>query len=73
VKHNIATKDAPLIIHIASNEDSLTVSNNLNLKESAYSEKTGLNNLKQRYALLSDRQVEINHGNDTFEVKIPLL
>ncbi|MDY0078608.1 MAG: histidine kinase [Bacteroidales bacterium] len=73
VKHNIAVKDAPLTIRIESNEDTLTVSNNLNLKESAFSEKTGLNNLKQRYALLTDRLVEVSHGSETFEVKIPLL
>ena len=66
-------KNAPLTIHIKSNDDTLTVSNNLNLKESAFSEKTGLNNLIQRYALLSDRQVEINQGKENFEVKIPLL
>ena len=73
VKHNIATKDAPLTILIASNDDTLTVSNNLNLKESAFSEKTGLTNLIQRYALLTDRLVEVIHGSETFEVKIPLL
>ena len=73
VKHNIAAKDAPLTIRIESNEDTLTVCNNLNLKESAFSEITGLNNLKQRYALLTDRLVEVNHGTETFEVKIPLL
>jgi len=73
VKHNIAVKDAPLSIRIESTENKLTVSNNLNLKESAFSEKTGLNNLKQRYALLTDSLVEVSHGSETFEVKIPLL
>ncbi|MBZ0243992.1 MAG: histidine kinase, partial [Bacteroidales bacterium] len=73
VKHNIAVKDTPLSIRIESYKDTLTVSNNLNLKESAFSEKTGLNNLKQRYALLTDSLVEVSHGNETFEVKIPLL
>ncbi|MDD3743750.1 MAG: hypothetical protein PHX54_09020, partial [Lentimicrobiaceae bacterium] len=73
VKHNIAAKDAPLIIHITSSESWLTVSNNLNLKESAFTEKTGLNNLMQRYTLLCDRQVKINRGENTFEVQIPLL
>ncbi|GAB1403357.1 hypothetical protein MASR1M74_05350 [Lentimicrobium sp.] len=73
VKHNIAAKDDPLIIHITSSESWLTVSNNLNLKESAFTEKTGLNNLMQRYTLLCDRQVKINRGENTFEVQIPLL
>ena len=73
VKHNIAVKEAPLTIRIKSNDDTLTVCNNLNFKESAFSEKTGLNNLIQRYALLTDREVEVRTGNESFEVKIPLL
>lgn len=73
VKHNIAVKEAPLSIRIKSNDDTLTVCNNLNFKESAFSEKTGLNNLIQRYALLTDRQVEVKMGKENFEVKIPLL
>lgn len=73
VKHNIAVKEAPLTIRIKSNDDTLTVCNNLNFKESAFSEKTGLNNLIQRYALLTDREVEVRTGNENFEVKIPLL
>ena len=73
VKHNIALKDAPLIIRIKSDGETLTVSNNLNLKESAFSEKTGLINLKQRYALLTDRPMEVRSGKETFQVEIPLL
>ncbi len=73
VKHNIAVKEAPLTIRIKSNDDTLTVCNNLNFKESAFSEKTGLNNLIQRYALLTDREVEVRTRNENFEVKIPLL
>lgn len=73
VKHNIAIKDTPLIIRIKSNQETLTVSNNLNLKESSFSEKTGLNNLKQRYAMLTDRLMEVRQGEEIFEVEIPLL
>ena len=73
VKHNIAIKDAPLSIRIKSNEETLTVSNNLNFKESSFSEKTGLNNLIQRYAMLTDRLMEVRQGEKSFEVEIPLL
>lgn len=73
IKHNIAVKDTPLIISIKSTKETLTVGNNLNLKESAFSEKTGLNNLKQRYAMLTDRLVKVKTGIKMFEVEIPLL
>lgn len=73
VKHNIALKDAPLIIQINSAEETLIVRNNLNLRESGFSENTGLSNLKHRYALLTDRKMEIRPGKEVFEVEIPLL
>ena len=73
VKHNIAVKDTPLVIRIKSKGETLTVSNNVNLKESAYSEKTGLENLKKRYALLTGKPVEVRPGKENFEVEIPLL
>jgi len=73
VKHNIAVKEEPLVIRIKSNVETLTVSNNVNLKESAFSEQTGLKNLKLRYAMLTDRPVEVRPGDEKFEVEIPLL
>jgi len=73
VKHNIAVKEEPLVIRIKSNVETLTVSNNVNLKESAYSEKTGLENLKKRYALLSSKPVKVISDHKKFEVEVPLL
>jgi two-component system, LytTR family, sensor kinase len=73
IKHNIAVKENPLKIWINATGKTLIVSNNLNLKESAFSEQTGLNNLKQRYAMLTIRKVEVRQGKENFEVEIPLL
>lgn len=73
VKHNIAIKIEPLIIEITASDSTLTVANNINLKESTYSEKTGLLNLRQRYALLTDRPMTIKKENGKFKVEIPLL
>jgi two-component system, LytTR family, sensor kinase len=73
LKHNIALKDSPLIIQIHTNHDKITVANNLNPKESDFSEKTGLKNLMQRYSLLTNKPVAINRGEHSFEVEIPLL
>ena len=73
VKHNIAVKDAPLVIEIKSSGENLSVSNNVNLKESTFSEKTGLKNLISRYSLLTERPVFVNHEDEFFNVEIPLL
>ncbi len=73
LKHNVALKDSPLHIVIRSNADSITITNNVNPKEASHSEKTGLTNLKQRYALLTSRPVEVMPGSSSFEVHIPLL
>ncbi len=73
VKHNMAFKNNPLVIRIRSAGENLSVSNNINLKESTFSEKTGLQNLMKRYSLLTDKPVIVNPGKDFFNVEIPLL
>lgn len=73
IKHNVALKSDPLVVRITSGSDSLVVSNTVHLREAACSEKTGLENLKQRYAMLTGREVLVRPGDDRFEVEIPLL
>lgn len=73
LKHNVALKDEPLVIKIDAQGDTLRIINNLNLKDSDFSEKTGLTNLVQRYAMLTEKPVKIMSGKKFFEVKIPLL
>lgn len=73
LKHNSALKDAPLHIRISAAADKLTVANNLNPKDSDFSEKTGLRNLEQRYALLTQQPMHIRTHAQQFEVEIPLL
>ncbi|TVQ94301.1 MAG: hypothetical protein EA393_01010 [Bacteroidetes bacterium] len=73
LKHNKALKDAPLNIQIHTQNNALRVSNNLNPKESDFSEKTGLKNLVERYSHLTAKPVEINQDEHNFNVAIPLL
>jgi len=73
VKHNVAVKAEPLVITIKSFVDKLLVSNNINHRESAFSEQTGLQNLIKRYEMLTDAEVKIYSGKEKFEVEIPLL
>jgi two-component system, LytTR family, sensor kinase len=73
LKHNVALKDDPLVIRIDAQGDTLRVINNLNPKDSDFSEKTGLINLVQRYTMLTEKPVNIRSGKKFFEVEIPLL
>ena len=74
VKHNIVTASKPLKIKIYESGDNLVVENNLQVKQMVKtSSGVGLNNIKQRYQLLTDRTIKINQEPSTFAVSIPML
>jgi sensor histidine kinase YesM len=75
LKHNIVSKENPLTLRLSSDEDGyITVENNIQLKSVLEkSTRTGLQNIVNRYALLTTRKIEIFNRNDTFSVKVPLL
>ncbi len=74
LKHNVVDDDRPLVIDIFTSEDYLVVSNNLQLRNRVEtSNKQGLDNLKSLYAFLTDKPVIIDHGEQHFSVKVPLL
>ena len=74
IKHNRASNKSPLQIIIKSNDDqSLSVTNNINPKTTAFSTGTGLKNITQRYKLLTDQPLIIDPSDEEFTVTIPLL
>ena len=75
IKHNIASQDNPLFIHILQRGDELWVSNTFQPKTSQNEPSTGvgLANILSRYLLLSDRKPEIIRTADEFLVRLPLL
>ncbi len=75
LKHNIISKEHPLTLRLScDNEGYITVENNVQLKSVLEkSTKTGLQNIINRYALLTSRKIEILNENDIFSVKIPLI
>jgi two-component system LytT family sensor kinase len=75
IKHNVASSAQPLHIHIYLNEaGKLTVSNNIQLiPTNIPSTKLGLENIRNRYRLLSNRSAEIKEANGLFMVELPLL
>lgn len=74
VKHNMVTTSKPLHIKIYEDGDYLVVMNNLQPKQIVKkSSGVGLENIKQRYQLLSNRKVHINQREKDFAVAIPML
>ncbi|MDG5492206.1 histidine kinase [Psychroserpens sp. SPM9] len=74
VKHNMVTSSKPLHIKIYESEGMLVVENNLQPKQIVKkSSGVGLENIKQRYKLLSNKTVSINQQANRFAVAIPML
>ena len=75
VKHNIVSPEQPLYIRIYTDDSpSLTVENSFQPK--LFVEETtgkGLQNIKERYQLLTGKQVEVSIDNGLFVVILPLL
>ncbi|MFI2744134.1 histidine kinase [Zhouia sp. PK063] len=74
VKHNTITHTHPLHIKIYEEDNTLVVANNLQPKQVLKkSSGVGLQNIKQRYAILTDRMVAIDKTEQQFIVKLPML
>ncbi len=75
IKHNVVSKENPLIIRIQQEGNRYLVIEN-NIQEKTILEKStrvGLQNIINRYSLLTDRQVKVIRSGGLFTVKIPLL
>lgn len=74
VKHNVVSSSKPLIISIYEENDYLVIENNVNPKEAVgKSTKVGLQNIADRYGLITHKSVQVENNNKTFKVRIPLL
>lgn len=72
-KHNTTSKDSPLLIRVKSEGDYVSVQNNVQKKSAIeISNKHGLENLKNLYRYISEKQVEVVETAESFAVKIPL-
>ena len=74
VKHNVVSTSKPLTIHIYEEGNYLIIANNVNPKEAiGKSTKVGLQNIADRYGLITDKGVKIENNNKIFRVSLPLL
>jgi sensor histidine kinase YesM len=74
-KHNIASATRPLQITIDTDSaDMLRVTNNLQIKISGESStRVGLQNISQRYQLITGKNIVIDNKNNFFSVALPLI
>ena len=73
VKHNTITSKKPLHVHIRTEEGYLVVSNEKHpMIEDSAGTGIGLSNLKSRYQLLLNREVEVIDSDKEFTVRLPL-
>lgn len=75
IKHNYISTTSPMTITLDMNKENATLifKNTLCPKKADTISGTGLKNLKERYKLLSGKDVEIHQDEKTFSVIIPLL
>ena len=74
IKHNVVSSSKPLHITIRIEENQLVVENNWQKKDVLSSGKgVGLQNIVNRYALLTERKVKITNDQKFFTVYLPIL
>lgn len=74
IKHNTVSESKPLHIKITMEENYLVVHNNLQKKEVLQTRNgVGLQNIVNRYDILTQRKVLIDESSAFFKVKIPIL
>jgi len=74
IKHNVVSEQKPLHIKIYIENNELIIENNKQKKEVLQDRKgVGLQNIVNRYAILTDRTVSVYETEKEFRVKLPIL
>ena len=74
VKHNVVSEQRPLHIRIFIEGDYLVIQNDFQKKEVLQDRQgVGLQNIINRYGIITNRKVQIEQNENTFTVKIPIL
>ncbi len=74
IKHNRATGQHPLLIEVGATSDALRVRNPFRPRTTAtVGTGYGLESIRQRYQVLTDRPIQLEVTDSYFEVRIPLI
>lgn len=72
IKHNVVSNGRPLLITVSGNENCIVVANPIQYKSKPEEgTRMGLDNLANRYLLLSGSKITIDNDGKYFSVKIP--
>lgn len=74
IKHNVASESKPLHVKISIENNQLVVANNLQKKEVLSDRKgVGLQNIVNRYDILTKRNVLVEENEQEFKIFLPIL
>ena len=74
IKHNVVSKNQPLLLKIYPNGEFLIIRNQIHKRRDANKDTgIGLLNLSIRFKLLKKREIEINQDENYFTVKLPII
>ena len=74
IKHNVVSTEKPLTVELFRENGHLVVRNNLQPKRSVEeSNHIGLENIRQRYKILSGKTIEVEQSDAHFTVKLPII
>ena len=74
IKHNVVSEKKPLYIRIYEDKGYLIVENDFQKKEVLGARKgVGLQNIADRYSLITQREVAVEQNSEVFRVKLPIL
>lgn len=74
VKHNVISREKPLQIELFLEDEELVVKNNFQPRtENVHSTGIGLNNLRERYRILTDQKPAFGQIGENYIARIPLL
>jgi len=74
IKHNIISVEKPLMIEVFAENDHLVIRNNLQKKNQVMdSTGVGLQNIRDRYRMVTDKTVEVIASHQYFTVALPIL
>jgi two-component system, LytTR family, sensor kinase len=74
IKHNEVSIAKPLTVFIRAQHDHLLIKNNIQPRvEEEPASKTGIKNMKTRYAFFTEEEIQVVQNQNTFEVILPLL
>ena len=72
LKHNTNSEESPLMISIAGNEEGISVTNNMQLRNTEAAPGKGLRNLRQQYVQMG-KDIEVTNNGKQFAVRLPFI